>query len=284
MQTLQRLSKHIVYLTPVQETDRPVLGAVTGNTRTLVIDAGNSVEHARLFHDELKKEMIKPDYLVLTHSHWDHVFGLEAVQEPVLCQVDTYSNIQMLQKLTWDDIALDQRVLAGTEIAFCADAIKKEFSEKPRNICLPLPDIRFEKGMTVDLGGVTCVIEHIGGDHAGDSCLIYIPEEKVLFLGDCLYANMYAEKWQFTSKEVLRLLTEIEKYDANTYILSHHPHPCTKKEMEHEFKRMKTCAELVISCQGDTIAIQQELTRKLNRDLTEDEIETVGFFVNGYSG
>lgn len=284
MQTLQRLSKHIVYLTPVQETDRPVLGAITGNNRTLVIDAGNSVEHAVLFHNELKKERINPDYLVLTHAHWDHVFGLEAVQELVLCQIDTYNNIKMMQQLTWDDLALDQRVQTGIEIAFCADAIKKEFSDKPRNIYIPLPDIRFEKGMTVDLGGVTCIIEHVGGDHAGDSCLIYIPEEKVLFLGDCLYANMYAEKWQFTSKEVLRLLSEIEKYDANTYILSHHPHPCTKKEMEHEFRLMKVCAELVISCQGNPIVIQQELTRELNRDLTEDEIETVGFFVNGYSG
>ncbi|MEX6699439.1 hypothetical protein ABS315_07445 [Peribacillus frigoritolerans] len=30
MQTLQHLSKHIAYLPPVQETDRPVLAAVTG--------------------------------------------------------------------------------------------------------------------------------------------------------------------------------------------------------------------------------------------------------------
>lgn len=33
MQTLQHLSKHIAYLPPVQETDRPVLAAVTGNKK-----------------------------------------------------------------------------------------------------------------------------------------------------------------------------------------------------------------------------------------------------------
>jgi len=281
---LKRLSKHIVYLTPVQETDRPVLGAITGTNKTLIIDAGNSVEHARLFHTELKKVLINPDYLVLTHAHWDHTFGLDAVQTPVLCQIDTYSNIKKLQKLTWDDAALDQRVEAGTEIAFCADAIKIEFSDKPRNINLPLPEIRFEKRMTIDLGGVTCVIEHVGGDHAGDSCIIYVPEEKTLFLGDCMYANMYAEKWQYTSKEVLRLIAEIEKYDADTYILSHHSHPCTKQEMVREFTLMKECAELVVNYQGNGLFIQQEISQKLNRDLTEDELETVGFFVNGFTG
>lgn len=86
MQTLQHLSKHIVYLPPVQETDRPVLAAVTGNKKTLIIDAGNSVRHAQLFEDELLRNDISGNFLVLTHSHWDHVFGLENIGIPVICQ------------------------------------------------------------------------------------------------------------------------------------------------------------------------------------------------------
>ncbi|MBT2601863.1 MBL fold metallo-hydrolase [Bacillus sp. ISL-53] len=281
MQTLQHLSKHIAYLPPVQETDRPVLAAVTGNKKTLIIDAGNSVSHARLFKDELLRNDISGNFLVLTHSHWDHVFGLENIKIPVICQEKTYTNIKGMQQLSWEDQALDQRVEEGTEIPFCADAIKLEHGTN-REITFPLPDIIFEKTMTIDLGNITCIIEHVGGDHAQDSCIIYVQEEKTLFLGDCLYANLYAEKWNYTAEQALLLLKKIEAYDAETYILSHHARPCTKLEMEAELKLMKECARAVVEHRGNRALMEQELAKELKRDLTEDELETIGFFVNGY--
>lgn len=281
MQTLQHLSKHIAYLPPVQETDRPVLAAVTGNKKTLIIDAGNSVRHAQLFKDELLRNDISGNFLVLTHSHWDHVFGLENIRIPVICQEKTYTNIKDMQRLSWEDHALDQRVEEGTEIPFCADAIKLEHGMN-REITFPLPDIIFEKTMTIDLGNITCIIEHVGGDHATDSCIIYVLEEKTLFLGDCLYANLYAEKWNYTAEQASLLIKKIEAYDAETYILSHHDKPCTRLEMEAELKLMKECARAVTEHRGNRALMEQELAKELKRDLTEDELETIGFFVNGY--
>ncbi|WP_349727681.1 MBL fold metallo-hydrolase [Peribacillus frigoritolerans] len=281
MQTLQHLSKHIAYLTPVQETDRPVLAAVTGNKKTLIIDAGNSVRHAQLFKDELLRHDISGNFLVLTHSHWDHVFGLENIKIPVICQEKTYTNMKDMQQLSWEDQALDQRVEEGTEIPFCADAIKLEHGTN-REITFPLPDIIFEKTMTIDLGNITCIIEHVGGDHAQDSCIIYVQEEKTLFLGDCLYANLYAEKWNYTAEQASLLIKKIEAYDAETYILSHHTRPCSRQEMEAELKLMKECARTVVKHRGNRDLMEQELAKELKRDLTEDELETVRFFVNGY--
>ncbi|SNT39710.1 Glyoxylase, beta-lactamase superfamily II [Bacillus sp. OK838] len=281
MQTLQHLSKHIVYLPPVQETDRPVLAAVSGTKKTLIIDAGNSVQHAQLFKDELLRNDLNGNFLVLTHSHWDHVFGLENIGIPVICHEKTYNNIKDMQLLSWEDQALDQRVEEGTEISFCADAIKLEHGTN-RKISLPLPDILFEKKVIIDLGNVTCVIEHVGGDHAKDSCIIYVPEEKTLFLGDCFYANLYAEKWNYTAEKASLLVKKIEAYDADTYILSHHDLPCTRLEMEAELKLMKECARTVVDHRGNRALMEQELANGLKRDLTEEELETIGFFVNGY--
>ncbi len=45
--------------------------------------------------------------------------------------------------------------------------------------------------MELDLGEVTCVLKHVGGDHAHDSVVIYVKEEKILFLGDCIYADIF---------------------------------------------------------------------------------------------
>jgi glyoxylase-like metal-dependent hydrolase (beta-lactamase superfamily II) len=151
-----------------------------------------------------------------------------------------------------------------------------------REITFPLPDIIFEKTMTIDLGNITCIIEHVGGDHAKDSCIIYVQEEKTLFLGDCLYANLYAEKWNYTAEQASLLIKKIEAYDAETYILSHHARPCTRQEMEAELKLMKECVRTVVEHHGNRDLMEQELAEELKRDLTEDELETIGFFVNGY--
>ena len=281
MQTLKRLSDHIVYFTPVGDTDRPVLAAISGSKRTLIMDAGNSVSHAALFERELAKEGIHGDFVVLTHSHWDHVFGLEHIAVPVLAHQDTYRNIQEMLPLSWDDASLDGRVAEGTEIAFCADAIKLEHREH-RNIRLKLPDITFETSLTVDLGGITCLIDHVGGDHAGDSTVIYVPEEKTLLLGDSLYANLYAKDWEYTSRNIRELIGKLESYAADTYILSHQEAPLGKEEMMEEFVLLKECARLVEKYYGDREQIEAELAVRLNRKVTEDDRETVGYFVNGY--
>lgn len=283
MQQLQQVSNRIFYLPPYQETDRPVLGAIVGEEKTVLIDSGNSSSHAKLFLSQLEERHIKADWLVLTHWHWDHVFGMREMQMPIISHAMTYQEIKQLQQLSWEDSALDQRVEAGIEIPFCADAIKAELGND-RTILLPDPDIAFEGGMELHLGGVTCVIEHVGGDHSSDSIIVYIPEEKVLFLGDCLYANLYAEKWNYTIETARQLIGKIEKYDAETVFLSHHEAPLNKTEFESFIQLLKNTAELTEKHEGNHEAIAGELSKQLQRELNELEIETVGFFVNGYSG
>ncbi|MDQ0242674.1 glyoxylase-like metal-dependent hydrolase (beta-lactamase superfamily II) [Bacillus fengqiuensis] len=283
MQKLEQISKRIFYLPPYQETDRPILMAVTGEERTLLIDAGNSSNHARLFLNQLEELHIKGDWLVLTHWHWDHVFGMREMQMPIISHWQTHDQIKELQKLSWEDQFLDQRVKEGIEIPFCADAIKKELGND-RDILLSLPDLTFDRRMTVNLGGVTCIIEHVGGDHSSDSSIIYIPEEKVLFLGDCLYANLYSKKWSYTIEKTLQLVHQIEKYDAENFFLSHHQAPLTKKEFQLKLHLLKTSALLTEKYEGNQEEIVGEMSESLQRKLNEEEVETIGYFVNGYAG
>lgn len=281
MQQLQQISNRIWYLPPYQETDRPVLGAIVGDEKTVLIDAGNSSNHAMLFLSQLEERHIKADWLVLTHWHWDHVFGMREMQMPIISHAMTYQQIKQLQQLSWEDSALDQRVEAGIEISFCADAIKKELSND-RIILLRDPDIEFEGRMKLHLGGLTCVMEHVGGDHSSDSIIVYIPEEKVLFLGDCLYANLYAEKWHYTIEAILQLVEKIERYNVETVFLSHHETPLNKIEFESFIQLLKNTAQLTEKNKGKYEAIAEELSKQLQRELNELEIETVGFFVNGF--
>ncbi|RHW36573.1 MBL fold metallo-hydrolase [Lysinibacillus yapensis] len=281
MQTLHKLSNRLFYLSPVQKTDRPILAAVAGENQTLLIDAGNSSSHAKLFKEQLASHGISGDILALTHWHWDHVFGLEEMNMPSIANSMTYERVREIQQFSWEDKALDERVEAGIEIPFCADAIKLELGDK-REVIIADPTIIFENKIELNLGGVTCIIEHAGGDHSSDSNLLYIPEEKALFLGDCLYANMYAEKWHYTIEKMGKLLEKIEQYDADIYFLSHHPAPLKKDEFAEFVSLLKTSAQITEKYNGDFEKIKSGMSSYFQRDLTEDDLEIIGYFVNGY--
>ena len=79
---------------------------------------------------------------------------------------------------------------------------QKEFNEKARNIKIIPPTLTFENQLELDLGEVTCVLKHVGGD-AHDSVVMYIKEEKILFVGDCLYADIFLLSGTIRRKERL---------------------------------------------------------------------------------
>lgn len=281
MQTLEQLSSRIWYQTPVSETDRPILCVVAGDNKSLMIDAGNSEAHARSFLNELKARNIRqPDIVALTHWHWDHIFGMSALNMVSIASSHTKTAMAELLPFEWTDEALDERVREGIEIEFCANAIKQEFAAN-REITVTLPDITFEQRLEIDLGGVTCVLQHVGGDHAADSIVVYMKEEKVLFLGDCIYADIYNGPRKFTAERTLRLLDALAEFDADTYILSHYK-PVSKEEYEQEAAMLADIAKLTVNCHGSFEQMKQAYQEQLGRQLNEDEIEVMTYFVNGY--
>ncbi|MBX9973552.1 MBL fold metallo-hydrolase [Cytobacillus firmus] len=281
MQTLEKLNHRFWYHTPVSETDRPILGAVVGDRMTLMIDAGNSKAHAHLFLSELEKLGIpSPSMVALTHWHWDHIFGLPALDIPSVASSLTKSEMEKLIPYRWTDDALDERVKSGVEIEFCASAIKREYG-KDRSIKIKLPDITFENKLEIDLGGVTCQLQQVGGDHSPDSVVVYIKEEKILFLGDVIYANLYASKWNYTADSVLQLMDALDQFDADTYILSHGT-AISKSEYQEEAALLRKAAQLTKEFEGQIEKMKNAYQSCVNRELNDNELETIQYFANGY--
>lgn len=282
MQTIERIGERFWYMTSVSETDRPILGMVVGSEKTLMIDAGNSEAHAQLFLEFLlEKNVANPDYVVLTHWHWDHIFGLSGLKNIIsISSRQTKAEIEKMLPLSWSDEALDQRVAEGTEIEFCSTAIKNEFSAH-RDIKVTLPELTFEGKVEIDLGGLTCILQHVGGDHAEDSVVVYIKEEKILFLADSIYPDIFSPKRNYTVNRTLALLEVLETFDAETYILSHWK-PISKEEYNSESKMLRTIAELTGRLNGEQSKIIEEYKNSCRRELTEDELETISFFCNGF--
>ena len=283
MQLMKQIGERFYYQTPVSETDRPILGMVVGDEKSLMIDAGNSEAHAHYFLEELLKRGIKkPDMLALTHWHWDHIFGLSALRETVsISSLQTKEAMAKLIPLSWTDDDLDQRVAEGTEIEFCATAIKKEFVSQ-RNITITLPNVTFEGKLEIDLGGVTCILQHVGGNHAEDSVVVYIKEEKILFLGDCFYPDIFSSKTNYTVKTTNQLLHVLEEFDADWVILSH-GEAISSEAFANEVRLVRTVSSITESSNGDEKKMQVAFEKIVNRELNEEELEVIQEFANGYS-
>ncbi|KGR84532.1 MBL fold metallo-hydrolase [Lysinibacillus odysseyi] len=282
MHSIKQIGKRFWYSTPISDTDRPVLGMVVGSGKALMIDAGNSESHANYFFKELQERGVPhPDIVILTHSHWDHIFGLPALGETLIVSSrETKEEMVKLQPLSWSDEAIDERVHKGIEIEFCAAAIKKEYLDE-RNISIVLPDVLFEERLEMNLGDVTCIIEKVGGSHASDSVVVYVKEEKILFLGDAIYCRMYAEKWHYKIDETLQLLDKLEAFDAETYILSH-TGVLSKEEFQQETSMLRTIAHLTERYNGEKEKIVKKYKEQLQREVSEGEMDTIEQFVNGY--
>lgn len=282
MQSIEKIGERFWYMTPVSETDRPILGIVVGKEKSLMIDAGNSEAHAKLFLKMLADAQVTgPQILVLTHWHWDHIFGLSGLKGVLsISSTETKTEIEKLVPLTWSDEALDQRVAEGTEIEFCSTAIKKEYVEH-RDIKITLPELTFKSKLEINLGEVTCILEHVGGDHAQDSVVVYIKEEKILFLGDSIYPDIFSKKRNYTISGTLALLDKLDTFDAETYILSHGM-PISKAEYQGEAKLLRRIAELCAEFNGEVKNITRAYSDEVDRKLSEDELETIEYFVNGY--
>lgn len=79
----------------------------------------------------------------------------------------------------------------------------------------------------------------------------------------------------------MRLLDELDAFDAETYIPSHQ-RPWTKKEFRQETDKLRVMAKFTVQCGGDHQRIMSEYQAYVNRELKEDELETIAYFVNGY--
>ncbi len=212
MQEFIKISENIHILTALHEQDRPILGYICGKDMSMAIDTGNSVNHAGLFLKKIEESgMHKPKLAVLTHFHWDHVFGAGKIGALTLAHENIIYHIEEL---------MSKDVEADLENA--DDFMKSEFKDGV-NVALKLPEITFSRRINIDLGGVNVIAEKIECDHSDDSIVIHIPEDEVVFLGDCLYCGYKEDenKMYFTCDGVKNMCEQLKDYDAKLYINSH---------------------------------------------------------------
>ena len=267
-----------VHVMPYEEgITKPALGLIVGNKSSLVIDGGHSKSHANEFLQEVHKLNVPfPKYLTITHWHWDHVAGGDSMNLTNIINYNTKENLRNVRRHLKKDLKINKEKL-GNVMYNTTSNLKKQAEED--GIKVLWGDIIFKEKIEVDLGGVRCIIEHIGGDHSTDSNLVYIKGEKFMFLGDSIYRDLNKEHKCYHIEIMKPLIEKIMAYDTDYYLTSHKP-VYTKVEMKAHFDSMIDIGEFV----GDRVDLKQltiDYGEKKGNKTTAQERFLIGSFVNG---
>ena len=229
------LTKHVFYTNDNPETDRPSIGYVQGEKACLLLDAGNSPAHVKLLKEGLAEQGLPdPNYLALTHAHWDHTYGLCGWDCISFAGEKTNRILSEMQKWQWDDASMRKRIEMGEDSEFCFIHICKEYPDRSL-IRVEQAKISFTGEMKIDLGGVTAVLKEIVSPHAEDCVVIFVPEDGLLFLGDSYCAVPVGEDWIYDKELLGEYINWLEGEDFKIAIKSHQP-PQTKAELLTDMK------------------------------------------------
>lgn len=139
-------------------------------------------------------------YVINTDHHYDHVMGNSFLIPNVICHTKAARGMDYLK---------DKKVLKQVIQEAFPDVLLKYESFIDRFDPVP-PHITFDRGLTLNMGDATFVLEFLGG-HSPATIMIYLAEEKVLFTGDNVegqfpfFGQAHFGKWKEALKKMLSM-------------------------------------------------------------------------------
>lgn len=219
---LSRLTDRIYYLPHDQAVDRPMLAYINGDKLSLAIDAGYSASHVKDFYDALRDtDFGAPNLTVITHWHYDHTFGLHAIKGISIAHQKTNLFLREQQEKAKGRNYIE--LLKKDDIYF-----EKEYAGQ-NELKIVVSDLEFTDEITLNLGNITAHIFHTVSPHSEDTSCIYIPEVKVLFLGDSTSEDFFNGGYMDKMK-LNYLIQTINSIDCEYCVLSH-CEPLRKNEL-----------------------------------------------------
>jgi glyoxylase-like metal-dependent hydrolase (beta-lactamase superfamily II) len=88
-------------------------------------------------------------------------------------------------------------------------------------------------------------IEHVGGDHAADSTVVYVEQDRLLFLGDSLYESTSGPKRTLTTTRAFPLVEAVLGFDADLFVEGHTETVMSRAEMAELITDIRLAGTLV---------------------------------------
>lgn len=161
----------------------------------------------------------------------------------------THQKIEVWRKYSYDDRSLQKYVESNKITLHCMEIIQQEIPEREQ-FELSYPDLVFEESLTVDLGNKVCILERIRSTHTDDSTIVYVPDDKIIFLGDSVYGTNTDAIFHYKASQLRPMIEDIQKYDANHFLLGHES-ICDLDEMNVFWDQLTSCNRAVNSTSLD---------------------------------
>ena len=243
----EKITERIYIHSAEHYTDRPNVGLIVGKEKALLFDAGNSAEHVEKMKAELSEQGLPlPDFVLLSHWHWDHSFGAKFWNTEIISGNKTNEELRKVAEWKWDEDSMKNRIETGEDIVFCTEMIKREYPDRSKIKVVPA-DTVFDERTVLSLGDISCELIHAKGPHSEDSVICFVPSEKFLFLGDANCKDLYGKPWDFDIEHEEDFLENVAKipYDKElvedflavlkpldfTHCISGHSEIMTKEEL-----------------------------------------------------
>jgi glyoxylase-like metal-dependent hydrolase (beta-lactamase superfamily II) len=176
----------------------------------VVIDALGSPELARRLMAEIAKVTPQPVHTVIvTHYHADHIYGLQVFKD---AGARIVAHEAAREYLTSDT--------AHLRLAASRQELWPWVDEKTR---LVPADVWLMGADTLTIGGVRFEIHPAGPSHTAEDLVIYLPQKKVLFVGDLVFRNRIPFVGQADSRHWVDALQNLLAFDARWLVPGHGP-------------------------------------------------------------
>ena len=163
------------------------IGVITAGNESLLVDAGNSPRLARKLKAELARCNLPPvSRLIYTHHHWDHVYGACEFEVPITAHIICQAILEEESQQPWGIEYLNEEIRRNPELAVSYEARLNSIDDW-ESFRIVVPEEVFESEKLIHSGGLTIELEHVGGEHSEDSIIVKVPQDGVMFIGDCYY-------------------------------------------------------------------------------------------------
>lgn len=239
--SLIEITKDIYYYPFDDKYLRPNLFYIRGDKKSIAVDAGNSKMHRNDFFEELEKfKFDEPEAIVLTHCHWDHTLGLDGYQGQSIATRISKERLAEFHEYSWCKDNLKEITKKGFMTKFSYLFMRKVYRNDP--IIIPVISESYTDHKRIDLGNFEVHLIQMKNPHSENSTVIWIPERKVVIIGDSDYPS-YRNNVAFYDKEkTLAFCEEIESLPFEYYCGSH-IEPLNRTEGLEKLEELRTQVE-----------------------------------------
>ncbi|MFX1302874.1 MAG: MBL fold metallo-hydrolase [Promethearchaeota archaeon] len=222
----------------------------------IIVDTTGNINAAKdLIKAAAQYTQKEPNFIVITHYHMDHLMGtsLFDISTQIMTSDRTLNNIQTDGKKRIEE-------LKNMDLKEMEESLKSETNEEKRkeiendliflksirsdDFFLREPNLTFKEECIIHGKEKTVYLRTFKKAHTDGDVIIYIPDEKILFAGDLLFAEVDPwlgsgdpEGWLSVNDELLELDFKIA--------VPGHGNLASKEEFSLENKYIKEIIELV---------------------------------------